>query len=215
VWPAVKTINESFIPNTRLMEHQLAAIQSRGYPPESELLAIICHRSNEALARGHVTVESVRAAKHRAELEAMQASTATDPELEKLTRQVDVDQRTEIDNLAAKLEKRDKDVAALQAKIETNENTIDSLKASLTAATQSSAQSGAAIPDDIRQILIRSLSDESDIADALKAIVTLHPDRLIVLDSAWKSARAATGEGLRTPTQAVRRLLGIAVRRQG
>lgn len=202
IWPVVGSGSTAMVPTRKVLAHSIEEVRARGAFPESQLLATVCHRMNEVYARDHITPEMVRSVKHRAALDtARKSATKKDPELESLVRQVDEDQRKEIDDLKAKLKARDAELGAAEAKANELETTVESLKMSLSATTGRSATPvDVGLSQDVRDALYVAMSKEARLADALKVVALLFPDRVIVLDSAWKSAREA--EGFNDPRKA-------------
>ncbi len=202
IWPVVGSGSTAIVPTRKVLAHSIEEVRARGMFPEFELLATVCHRMNEAYARDHITPEMVRSVKHRAALDiARKSATKKDPELESLVRQVDEDQRKEIDDLKAKLKARDAELNAVEAKRSELETTVESLKMSLAATSDRSANPvDVGLSQDMRVALYVAMSKEARLADALKVVALLFPDRVIVLESAWKSAREA--ESFKDPRKA-------------
>lgn len=193
IWPRVGVGAAALVPTYRILDHQISEVRALGGEPERKLLASVCHRMNEVYARDHVTPEMVRSIKHRAALADVRKSAAkTNPEMEALVRQVDEDQRTEIDGLKLKLRARDAEIATLEGKLGESETTVESLKASLAAKTgQTASVPAASLPAEARDALHKAMGKDAGLFDALKTLTLLFPDRIVVLDSAWKSARDA------------------------
>lgn len=193
IWPVVGSGSIAIVPTRKVLAHSIEEVRARGVLPESQLLATVCQRMNEVYARDHITPEMVRSVKHRAALDtARKAATKKDPELESLVRQVDEDQRKEIDDLKSKLRARDAELGAAEAKASELETRVESLKMSLAATSGRSATPiDAGLSQDVRDALYVAMSKDARLADALKVVTLLFPDRVIVLDSAWKSAKDA------------------------
>lgn len=193
IWPRVKSGAQRHVPFQRIMAHQIEAVRARGSWPESQLLATVCHRMNEVYARDHISPEIVRAAKHRAALaEARKSAPKPDPELEDLVRKVDADQRAEIAQLKGDLKQRDEQLAEARGDLEDAERTIESLKASLTqAGRRTDGPALAAVTEDARAAMLAAASEDFSLSDALDLLAVLFADRLVILDTARKSARDA------------------------
>ncbi|MBX3381667.1 MAG: hypothetical protein KF805_16350 [Phycisphaeraceae bacterium] len=194
VWPKVMSRSGPVAPNFRVLAHQIEEVRARGGSPESRLLATVCHRVNEVFARDHISPEMVRSAKHRAALaEARKAGPKGDPELEALARQVDVDQRAEIDQLRADIKSRDNEIASLRGDLEESEQANEALKLSLNRISmKSTASSSTSLSDEVRGAMTKAMSDDAVLVDGLKVISLVFPERIVILDSAWKSARDAS-----------------------
>lgn len=209
IWPKVMSRNGPVAPNFRVLAHEIEEVRARGGSPESRLLATVCHRMNEVFARDHISPEMVKSAKHRAALvEARKAAPKGDPELEALARQVDVDQRAEIDRLQADVKSRDNEIASLRGDLEESEQANKSLKLSLTSmSARSPIATSASLSEEVRDAMTMAMSDDAVLADGLKVISLLFPERIVILESAWKSARdAAEFKGPRRAFELLHRL---------
>lgn len=193
IWPRVGSADTAFVPFQRIMAHEIEAVRARGVFPEHHLLAMLCHRLNETYARDHITPEMVRSVKHRGALdEARKTATTPDPEFAELARVVDEDQRRDIDSLRAQLKDRDAKIDELEGRLSDTANTIESLKGSLAASgTRGPGLPTSVLSEETRSALYRAMSKDAKLLDSLRTIALLFPERVIVLDSAWKSARHA------------------------
>jgi hypothetical protein len=193
IWPRSRSLSGAFVPFQRIMPEQILGVRSRGTWPENQLLATVCDRMNEVYAREHISPEIVRAVRHRWSLEvAKRSTTKTDPELDSLYRQVDKDQREEIDRLKGDLAARDEALAAAKDTIDELDAKCRALKGQLDQAGLRSAPAAtSSFSNDVKALLLRVATEEFTLEDALKVLAIVFPDRLTILDSAWKSARAA------------------------
>lgn len=194
IWPRVSTSMGAVVPYFRVMAHQIEEVRYRGGSPENLLLATVCNRMNEVYARQHISPEIVRSVRHRAALdEARRAASKPSAELEELARAVDVDQKAQIAKLEADLKRRDDDLAAAQSLIEDLQQAKESLLNSLSrASVRPSNGTAGPLADEARQVLFAAMGDDLALHDCLRAISLLFPDRIVILDSAWKSAKDAT-----------------------
>ncbi|MGD9790227.1 MAG: hypothetical protein AB7Q00_01785 [Phycisphaerales bacterium] len=193
IWPVGGHGKSAIVPTRKILAHIIEETRAQGSLPEKSLLETVCHRMNEVYARDHITLETVRSVKHRASLEiARQSATKKDPEFEQLIRQVDTDQRNEIDALKKDLKVRDAQLAEKEATVSELETTINSLKYSLEAASESpSSTNNAGLSLEARDMLHAAMSNRAQLADALRVVALLFPDRVVILDSAWKAAKEA------------------------
>lgn len=194
IWPCVKSGAQRYVPFQRIMAHQIEAVRAGGSWPESQLLATVCHRMNEVYARDHISPEIVRAAKHRAALaEARKSAPKPDPELEDLMRKVDADQRAEIAQLKGELKQRDEQLAEARGDLEVAGRNIETLKASLSqAGRRTDGPAPTAVTEDARAAMLAAASEDFSLSDVLDLLAVLFPERLVILDSARKSARDAS-----------------------
>lgn len=193
IWPRSRSLTGAFVPFQRIMPEQILEVRSRGTWPENHLLATVCHRMNEVNARAHISPELVRAARHRWSLDlAKRAAATTDPELDTLYKQVDQDQREEISRLQNDLSARDESLAAARDTIDELDGKCNALKAQLDqVGARSTPTAAATLSDEAKTILLRAATDEFVLEDALRVLCLVFPDRVVVLDSAWRSARVA------------------------
>lgn len=187
IWPAITTPTGRFVPNTRLMAHDLAEMAASGRSVEKEILAIVTDRTNEPLSRDHLTVEAVKAAQHRTALEQLKSRKGDEAELAELYRQVDEDQRQRITHLESQLQSRDETVAGLKAEVYDLQVKNQAIKQSLDARTSPAPKQSTNILDLTERAILGRLMVE----DALAVIEARYGDRLIILDSARKSAHDA------------------------
>jgi hypothetical protein len=191
IWPRVRTATGTVAPNYRILSHDILAWRAKGLSPESELLATVCHRMNETFARDHLTVENVRAMKHRIALDAVRGEVKKhDADTVSLYKRVDEDQTKEITALKENLRQQDKIIAAMRAELQQERSATDSLKHNLDSLAMTSANSSG-LSDEFKRSVVAAATDNLTLLDALTVLTNLYPQRLIVLDSAWKSARDA------------------------
>lgn len=193
IWPRTRADRNGHVPFQRIMAHDIEAVRESGKWPESRLLATLCHRMNEVYARDHISPEMVRAARHRAALaEARRSAPRVDPDFEELVRQVEKDQTEEIARLKGDIKGRDEDLANARNRVEELERENESLKVSLANAGQRVATAGEAMGTNARGALLAAASDDFSLTDALRVLSIAYPDRIVILDSAWRSAGDAS-----------------------
>lgn len=202
IWPPVGSGSGTLIAYHRILAAEIEAVIATGVLPEGRLLAILCDRLNDAYARGHITPEMVRAAKHRSALdEARRSAALPDPELAQLARVVDEEQRAEIASLRTQLASAQSRCEEFRDRLADADYTIAALKASLDASgARFAKEPKAAISDEVKVLLRRAMGKDATLADGLEVISLLFPDRVLILDSAWKSARDA--ESFKHPRKA-------------
>lgn len=192
LWPTVERFGESFVPSTRLLATHLQDTIAKGGRPESDVLALVCQRTNAPIARQHVSIESVQSRALRSALQAAQAATgAESAELKQLYKDVDEDQREQITSLTERLANEEREHNAARSRIEELEATTTSLKSQLERAGATSSPAPQALSSDDRAIIAKAMLDDAKLDDCLRALVVLHPDRVVVLESAFASAKKA------------------------
>jgi hypothetical protein len=183
---------DRFIPRVSLMPDAIAEILAEGRSVEAEILSILAHRMNLATSRGHIRPERVRELSLRREIarrrrEAEEAGSTA--ELLPLYEEADRENKEKIRQLEEYGRTLDDVVDGLEDEKRSLSSQNEALKAALSR-TASPAVSG--IPVRTRDALMAVLRGTPSLEDSLHVIAHLFPDRLVVLDSAWKSARAAS-----------------------
>lgn len=179
----------------RLRPEQIATLRQSQAGVESEILATITHRTNLRNSWRHISPESVSQAILRARLnKAVSEANGT------------VNTEEVVAEYVALLEEADRDLQAkdlslkeLRAALdnETEQNSkllahIDGLKYALTgrqAAEETDVEEVGSIFLPLRQAIIALQKGDNSLEEALTVVATLFSDRLIVLDTAYQSAK--------------------------
>jgi len=193
IWPRSRLLRDEAAPILRIMAHQIESVLARGKRPESLLLAFVCHRMNDLYFQTHVSPEMVQAAKHRAALEeALRSAAKPDPEMTELLKLVDKDQRGEISQLKSERDDLIAERNEARDHVRLLEGEVESLKANLAKMTQRAPATVASGQAERMRTLVREIaSSDFSLELCLRVLTDLYPERLVVLDSAWKSAREA------------------------
>lgn len=189
LWPSVERDGQVFVPSTRLLADELEEIRANGGRSESELLSTVCSRTNDSIARRHVSVERIRALGLQARLEAARAAGEEDTELAQLAKEIDGEQKSQIDALDSENQAKDREIVAMKAERDELARDRDALKAQLQRASQAQVALAPALSASDLTILTRALTDSAVLEDCIKAVAVLYPHRLVVLESAVASAR--------------------------
>lgn len=198
LWPVVERSSGPFVPTTRLLATDLERALEQGRLPEREILELLCHETNPRLARSHISLERVHGMLLRASLDTARkaASSAEDPELRELTQQIDGEQRAEIERLQKEVEDRDRQLTAKSTELDEKDRELrqeiartDALKAQLQRAGNSAA--GNSMSESDRKVIVSALDEDPSLEQTLAAVAVLFADRLVVLDTAYASARKA------------------------
>jgi len=193
LWPAVRRAGERFVPNTRILAEDLMDAAARGLLPERELLARICHYANPRLSRDHVSPERVRSLRLQSAMAKAQtaAGPREDPELAALVRQVDGEQRQEIDALKARISGLERDLKATEEERDEARAKATALEGHLSAKVTEPEVT--AVPEALRDCILRTVGESPSLEDCLLILSHLFPSRVTILPTAWKSAREAAG----------------------
>lgn len=187
-----------------------------GDDPTRRLFASVAARTARTNASRHITIEAVReeqirrrVAKERDRHQALAnrtAFSAAQAEMADLTASIN-ELQADVRDFEVILEERDQEIAQKNSELEQLEFERDELREQLSTA-QSKARGlegsmsqlrdrprdGAQVLDEVtRDSIVAIAGDAGTIVDALRAAACLYGDRLVVLDSAWKSADAAKG----------------------
>lgn len=193
IWPLARSSTGHFVPNTHVMATELFECRSQGGRVEGFLLAVVCHRTNSAYARRHLSPEAVHSIGLRHALEdAKESGAKSDAEFANLLRQVDHDQQAEIKQLKEDANAKDNEIATLYQELDTARATVDALRQSISAMSQPTILvSGVGLDHQQRAKLVEALSNKFDLEAVLQVMHVLFADRLVILESAWAAARSA------------------------
>lgn len=197
VFPMYQKGMNKTIPTYLLLENDIEDWKDNGFSPESEILRVISHRMNLPNSRIHITSEMVKDALRKHELDKLRQRYINGENsqhyLEFLEEQMQVDAQKnkeqiqklqdENDYYVGEYEDVDEKLKNCQIKNESLLACIDSLK-------NSQMQRGVLndCTEELRTLLESYFSEGLSPAGSLKLISKLYPDRVIILDSAYKSA---------------------------
>lgn len=199
LWPPVAVRGAPYVPTHRVLPRRLFEHIERGRQPENELLALICNRTNARYSRSHISPEIVQ--RRLLESRGGASPAEADESMRALVMAVDRDQRKQIDDLKAELRRRENEAALLRSELEREKQ-----KRKRPAPRPGPATTSPALPDELRRLICRAVRGELDLEDCLRLVEVLYCDRLVVLDSARRSAREAAL--FNDPVEAFR-LLGL------
>lgn len=191
LWPPVRSDGELIVPSSRLLAVDIEEMGRVGKTPIGELLGLVCSRTNAPYARRHTSVESVHTATLRVSLEhAQRFASEESKELNELIRQVDADQRDEIARYKAELASVEGEFSALASRFDEERAANETLKHQLTElSSKAPTVQSASLTEAERRILATAVTGLTDLEHALQVIQILYTDRVVVLQSAWESAK--------------------------
>lgn len=197
VFPMYQKGMNKIIPTYLLLENDIEDWKDSGFPPESEILRIISHRMNLPNSRIHITSEMVKDALRKHELDKLRQrhinGENSQQYLELLEEQMQGDAlkykeqiqnlQTENDYYIGEYEDADEKLKSCQNKNEGLLSRIDSLK-------NAQLQRGVLndCTEELRTLLESYFNEGLSPAESLKLIEKLYPERVVILDSAYKSA---------------------------
>lgn len=188
----------------------------QGDDPTRRLFEIVATRTARTNASRHLTIEAVReeqirrrVAKERNRHDALASRAAfslAQAEVADLTASIK-DLQADIADYEAILQEHDQEIAKknteldqleferdeLREQLSTANNKARSLEGSISQLRDRPLHASPMLDDDTRGSLIAMMNGTGTIVDTLRAVVHLYGNRLVVLDSAWKSAKDAIG----------------------
>lgn len=192
IFPKVRFPDKSFVETRRLRPEDISALLDRGSSGETEILSMITHRTNLPMSWRSITLEAVQESILRRELTArMQDAKKSGDQSEyvRLLEENDVEQSKKINDLQATIEARDQELAAQQS-------TERRLRWDLEQATSvegSEGESDGGMDNDYATAILSVIDGDAAPAQSLRVVATLYRERLIVLQSAWRSAKESAG----------------------
>ena len=198
IFPAVQSHRRRQAANRKLLPAQIAELQESGIPLESEILHIITHRTNVLHLRKHTSPEHVHAAIVREAIERNRAQVVETGEKARYSAWLEAEvialeaknntsqlTKSEIEDLNLELQQRCED---LQDELDQLRYQYDALRASFEAAKPSPNRADLSnIRDTVQALAVGDAAPEQ----MLNLVAALYPERVVVLDSALKSARDA------------------------
>jgi hypothetical protein len=203
ILPLVNSYGRKFVPTIRLMAEDLQNMKLEGVEPEKEILSLLTHRVNLPNSWRQITIEKVMDLNRRRELAQIRTQSVATGETEKYIHLLEEDSKEQ----DQKIYNLEQETGFLQTELELLQGELSELsdrnrklgfeKESLLQTFSSSGkwllgQPGSDVPDYIRDIFFDINSKNFTPKDSLQVISRLFPDRIEILDSAWKSADAST-----------------------
>jgi hypothetical protein len=198
-----KPYSRKFVPTIRLMAEDLQDMALQGKEPAKEILSLLTHRVNLPNSWRQTTIEKVMELNRRRELSRIRTRVTETGETEKYIELLEEDgkeQDRKISDLQQQTEILQTEIELLLGEVgelSDNNRQLSFDKENLSQALSSSGQRligqpGSDVPDYIRNIFFDVSSKNLTPKDSLQVISRLFQDRVEILDSAWKSADAAT-----------------------
>lgn len=187
--------SDRFVPGTLILADQLSEIAAEGRSAETELLSIVAHRTNLTNSRRHIRPEAVRELSLRREMlrrrrEAEEAGSTA--ELLPLYEEADRENSEKIQQLEDWNRQLESLVDSLEDEKRILASQNEGLKAALAGARSSApGQPGAGTILQSRDALLAAIAGAPSLEESLQVIACLFADRVVILDTAWKSTRDA------------------------
>jgi len=199
IFPLVQNFDARTPPNRKILPPQLEDMIANGVAVENEILTIVTHRINLLNIRQHISPDHIHALNLRNAIETTKrhaATTGEQAQYVKLVEQEMEELQTRLKAAQARSAELEETLFETELKLEEARDEFnqiqyynDSLKTALRASGDQNSMNV-----DLR--VLRSAIYSLAVGDAtteqiLQIIQALYPDRLVVLDTAWKSAREA------------------------
>jgi hypothetical protein len=203
LWPVAEGKWAEGVAKTRILAEHVEEALRRGDDPSGIVLARVCHETNAKVSGWHIDTAAVRTLRLQFDLRLAReriekSATPEQVELLAMYEKFEKDDKAKIAELERKVERaNDIAVAERAARGEAEEEAKQArLKAeTLEHAFQDSKRApNGATPDRLRlrEALHKILHSEPSLEDSLVVVDHLFADRVLLLDSAWKSARDAS-----------------------
>ncbi len=211
IFPFRRTEEGGFCKTVLLRPEKLSELSEAGATIESELLGIITHQTNLPHSWRHISSSSVREAILRTRLQTAALTARGSEELaayEALLQEA-ADNLQEKDNEIGQL--RD-ELAVASASLDETRSQIDGLKYAL-AGTQAKpdieAEKAAATLAPLREAILAIVGGQPSLEEALRLVNALFADRIVVLETAFESAKESDRHGFRQGGKAVELLIKL------
>lgn len=176
------------IHTSKLIPERLLEMKSANPDLESELLAKICHRCNASNSRTAVTFDSVRRMAAQTRLHLALSKGEPDKELLALYEDADKQQRAQIEAQKRDIDGLLDDLAKSEEERERLEAYAEALKQTIAAGRISERASDGSRPAIPAPRVLELLCGKLDLEKCLEVIELTFSDRVVILDSARRSA---------------------------
>jgi hypothetical protein len=187
---------------------RLAELIEAGVAIESEVLAVVTHQTNLPHSWQHISNESVREALLRLRLQKAASAVDGTPDIATYDELL----QEAADQLAAK----DRDLASARLDIEARDASLDrvaaeneSLKYNLSSKSMGEVTDDG-LSDDLAEALRAGFGGSPSLEQVLLIIGALYADRLVILESAYSSARESDRGGFQYGAKALELLKALA-----
>jgi len=197
IFPYQKTDSGGFCATTRLLLGQLENIEASGTRIEAEVLSIVSHRTNVPNSWKHISSELVKQ-------EILRSNLRKAAEAVRVGGDVSIYESL-LNEAAESLSSKDKAIQELHEALELSNANLgqkiaesESLKFALSSASSTVGLDTDALADSIaplRNLFLVALNGEPSLEEALLLATKLFPERLVVLESAFASARESDRGG--------------------
>lgn len=202
LWPPSRDGSRTRVARTTLLAENLEELRRQGKDVAAELMARVCHETNREIGSWHTDLASVRHFRQRLELDLarQQLASSASPEQRELLamyEKLEKEDKLKIEDLSKQVAGLQGELTAAQADIdaaESNKKEAEHKATALELAVQQaklSATKNHAVPATVCAALHRAIEDNPTLEDCLQVVEHLFAHRVVLLDTAWKSARAA------------------------
>jgi len=187
IYPAVYREKQRFIPVERLTPDDLMLMAAQEEEKHGrDLLELISHRVNSANSWSQLALEGVRELRVRLQIRQQKEHTETAEILLEEAQQKEL----QYQRLVSELAERDQLIGELTQQIKRTREEADQLRVSMDYSRASNNQVDGRLME-LRPYFVNAVEDDALLEEVLRLIEAFFPDRVVILDSAYKSARAA------------------------
>jgi hypothetical protein len=188
-WPYHRNDPDWIPPRYRMIRpEEFDTWSAEGKRLENEILALITHRTNIRHVQQHISPEKVRELALRRSIQTRRDENTIDPELFTLLEQLEQEARQEV----IRLEEANSDLhdqkGDLDDELRKVRAEMESLRYQLNQLSRSRGSSDGDSLSVVRAALLPLVKQQMQLLDALQVVASTFPDRVVVLDSAYKSA---------------------------
>lgn len=215
LFPMRQGERERFCESVLLHPDEITELVQGGSSVESEVLALITHRTNLPYSWRHISTEKVSQAMLRAQLNRMILRAKGSDHSEELSEYISL-----LEYADDKLGCQDQEIAQLRADYAAKDQEARTLQANITGLKH--ALNGRQVCEDdkqeiadaltpLREAIVAAVKGCLALQQVLDLVATLYADRVIVLDSARASAKESDRRGFRQGTKAFELLQRLAI----
>jgi hypothetical protein len=192
VFPHFRYKGNDSIPTRRLMPSDIDKTNAERVRPEGEILSLLAHRLNLPNSWRHINPETVKQLALRQELQRHREEASRNGDLKELVdlfEQENTRQEAQIGELKDLVDSKNQIIKDQDATIDQLEFDIDRLKSTLQSIEQASPRIADAASEEVADsFLCLARGSAPTPSQCLHLISHFFPERVVICDSAWKSA---------------------------
>jgi hypothetical protein len=190
IFPLRRGPQGPYFPTTKLLPDAIADLYAEGGQPDAHVLALVAHRTNLPNSRRHIDIPMVQESQRRRELSALRDKAALSTEAADYIALLEQDNtllRDRLGGLESELESAQFRAEELDDQLREQRFKSEGLRTALASGGTKPLQLPG-MTDEIRRAIRAMLDRDACPKDILVALSAIFPERLVVLESALKSA---------------------------